>query len=441
MKGCSITPLEHAQNVAFQYRRLNDSILAGYNVNRSLPLPRRISGLDFVMALRWLQRAMIIALASMAATGSAWACSCYSPLEGGIPQASFISASLISRVNMIGLDTLPASYCDKHRLMNCTPRKAGIFVVEETLKGTSRSLIRIAFDTSLCGGPSPSIGEATWVAVYGDAEVGYFFAGCTWFGGPPAEGDEGPLAQTIAQYRNRLESVRNAAREHPSDVGALMELAKFLAETQDRLEAISIVDKVLAADPLHREANILKAEQLARGPSQEAVLDSLAPYLAAHPDDQDAMHERVLALVQMDRLDEVPANWQDFTGIIGSQYDFSNRKLNGASFRGNYMDFVSFAKSELRHADFSNAHMGGVADFAGADLAGAVMSNVQLGGAKFTNAVLDGADLSGAWMQGSDLRGASLKGANLSNARIAGALYDNATIWPDGFNPVAATKQ
>lgn len=52
--------------------------------------------------------------------------------------------------------------------------------------------------------------------------------------------------------------------------------------------------------------------------------------------------------------------------------------------------------------------------------------------------MLDGTDMSGASMVSADLRGASLKGANLFKARLHGVLYDDATIWPDGFNPVAA---
>jgi len=387
--------------------------------------------------LRWLQRLLIVAAMSTAATASAWACSCGSSLPGGIPQASFNSANLIARAKMIGIDRVPAPPYDKHRVMGRAPQKAGIFVVEETLKGTSRSLIRIAFDTSLCGGPVPSMGETSWIAVYGDAEVGYFFVGCTWFGGPPAEGDDGPLAQTIAQYRNRLQSVTDAARQQPSDPVALMELAEFLAETNDRLQAISTLDKVLAIDRLHRQANILKAKQLARGRHQSAVLDSLEPYLAAHPDDHDVMHQRVIALVRLDRLDEMPVDWQDFTGLNGTYFDFSDRKLNGASFRGSTMYSTSFTKSELRGADFTEAAMAGE-DFSSADLTGAIMANATVGYGKFLGAVLDGADLTGASLEGADLRGASLKGANLSNTRLAWAQYDATTVWPDGFDPAAA---
>jgi hypothetical protein len=365
--------------------------------------------------LRWLQRLLILALASMAAATSAWACSCGSSLPGGIPQGSFIGASLVARVTMIGFDYVSAP-CDKHRRLDCSSRWAGIFWVGDTLKGSSNSMIRIKFDTSMCGGGAPNLFDPTWVAVYGDAEIGHSFGGCTWFG-PPPEGDDGPLAQTIAQYRNQLESLKAAVRQHPSDPAALVELAKFLAETHNRLESISTLDQVLAVDPLHREANLSKAEQLALGPDQEAVLDSIEPYVAAHPDDHEAMHRRVLALVRLDRLGETPANWQDFTGICCFNYDFSHRKLNSASFRGNRMDKSSFAASELRRADFSGTN---------------------LYAANFRGAILDGADMSGAHLEGADLRGASLKGANLSKTRVGGALYDEATIWPDGFDPVAA---
>jgi len=353
-----------------------------------------------------------------------------------------MSASLVARVTMIRLDSVSPPYCGKHRLMSCGPQKVGIFRVDDPLKGSSQPVIRIALDTLFCGAPHPRMGETTWIAAYGDAEVGYVFPPCTSFNGPPAEGSKAPIAQTIAQYQSRLERLDHAAQQHPSDPATLMDLAKFLAETSGRLEAISILDKVLAIDRLHRRANILKAEQLSRGPNQEAILDSLAPYLAAHPDDQDAMHQRVLALLQLDRLGEVPADWQDFTDIYGMRYDFSNRMLNGAAFRRNYMSLTSFARSELQHADFSEAHMQS-GDFAGADLTGAVMANADLVRAKFLGAVLDGADLSGARMQGSDLRGASLKGANLSDTRLTDAQYDEATIWPDGFDPVAggALKQ
>jgi hypothetical protein len=64
------------------------------------------------------------------------------------------------------------------------------------------------------------------------------------------------------------------------------------------------------------------------------------------------------------------------------------------------------------------------------------------------NADLSGANLSGATLIGANLRGANLRGANLSwailieanllYANLSGTLYNKNTIWPEGFDPVAA---
>ncbi|MDP7599542.1 MAG: pentapeptide repeat-containing protein [Acidimicrobiales bacterium] len=53
------------------------------------------------------------------------------------------------------------------------------------------------------------------------------------------------------------------------------------------------------------------------------------------------------------------------------------------------------------------------------------------------------ADLAGAVLVGANLAGAYLVGANLSCANLAGAdltgaVADGLTIWPEGFDPVAA---
>jgi uncharacterized protein YjbI with pentapeptide repeats len=201
-----------------------------------------------------------------------------------------------------------------------------------------------------------------------------------------------------------------------------MALATFYAETNDRLAAIRTAERLLALEPLHREATILKARKLADGPNQGAVLDALAPYLAAHPDDHEALHRRVLALVRLDRFADVPAGWRDFTELRGWYFDFSRARLNGASFRGNQLYSTSFAGAQLRGADLSEVETFGVS-FAGADLTGAAMARAKLGNADFRGAALMGADLSGAYLGG---------------ANLAGAVYDEATVWPATFDPVAA---
>jgi uncharacterized protein YjbI with pentapeptide repeats len=53
------------------------------------------------------------------------------------------------------------------------------------------------------------------------------------------------------------------------------------------------------------------------------------------------------------------------------------------------------------------------------------------------------ANLKGTWLAGANLREANLHGADLTKATLheadlTGAKADGDTIWPDGFDPVAA---
>jgi hypothetical protein len=397
-------------------------------------------------------RFLAVILVLMVSTTAAWACSCGSNLPGGIPQAAFNAASIVFRGTMHGTEYVLPTYCDKHSYEKCEPRLVGVLSVEQVLKGSPATLIRIRSpnDALMCGPSLPRIGETSWIAAMGDAERGYSLSICMFFG-PPAGGEGGPLADTIAEYHRKLKNLRDAAEQAPPGQAALMALATFYAETNSRLEAIQTLEQLLAIEPLHRDATLLKARQIALGPNQAAVLDALAPYLAVHPNDHDALHRRALALVRLDRLSEVPAGWRDFTDLNGGSFDFSKAKLNDASFRGNRIYHTSFAEAELPRADFSDVEMWGTS-FAGANLTEAVMANAKLGQGDFQGAVLSGADLSNADLSRADFTGAKLNGADLSGSRLyranfagadlSGAVLTGAllggTIWPDGFDPAIA---
>ena len=49
-----------------------------------------------------------------------------------------------------------------------------------------------------------------------------------------------------------------------------------------------------------------------------------------------------------------------------------------------------------------------------------------------------GADLRTALLSGASLQGADLDGADLTDANLSKAEYDQNTVWPAGFDPVAA---
>jgi uncharacterized protein YjbI with pentapeptide repeats len=378
--------------------------------------------------LRWLRRCSLGAIALAVCATSAWACTCR-----GQPNGAFEDAGIVFEGTALSTERVIPTGCDDRLHPDCRPHYVQVFTVKQAMKGFPKETVRIRSDDPHMCGPSYPIGETMWVVAMGDEERGYHFPFCTWFPQPewPA-----PLADMIDRYQEQRRLLSEAVERQPSDPDALMALAAFYAKTYSRLQALAILDRLLEVEPLHREGILLKAAQLAIGRDQSAVLEALAPYLAVQPDDKDALHQRVLALARLKRLDEAPADWRDFTGLHGWSLDFSGRSLNNATFRGARLFRPAFAGAALRGADFSDTWMEG--SFAGADLAGALMKGATLNGSDFTGAALDGADLTGAALGRAKLGGASLKGATLSGAKMKGAIYDDATIWPAGFDPVAA---
>ena len=103
---------------------------------------------------------------------------------------------------------------------------------------------------------------------------------------------------------------------------------------------------------------------------------------------------------------------------------------------------TDFLTAKFLHATLTNARMNGSdlcrARLIGANLQNADLSKADLMGANLCRANLSGANLSGARLIFSYLMGADLSGANLWEADLKEAKYDQTTIWPDGFDPVAA---
>jgi len=113
--------------------------------------------------------------------------------------------------------------------------------------------------------------------------------------------------------------------------------------------------------------------------------------------------------------------------------------LSGAQLQGAYLGVAQLQEASLSAAKLQEAFLG-EADLRGANLAGAQLQEANLVGAQ-----LDGATLAGAQLQHADLAGASLKAATLSDgdsgrspANLQRARADHRTVWPVGFDPIAA---
>jgi uncharacterized protein YjbI with pentapeptide repeats len=104
-------------------------------------------------------------------------------------------------------------------------------------------------------------------------------------------------------------------------------------------------------------------------------------------------------------------------GAIGPKASLSEADLNKAD-----LLFVDLSGANLRGADLSEANL----EYA--DLIGTNLENANL-----SEAILENADLSEAIISGANLSGTKLEEADLNEAR-----YTKETIWPDGYDPVAA---
>jgi uncharacterized protein YjbI with pentapeptide repeats len=102
--------------------------------------------------------------------------------------------------------------------------------------------------------------------------------------------------------------------------------------------------------------------------------------------------------------------------------NLSETNLLGAWLPGSKLDGAKFRHTRLKASN----------------LEGASMRKADLTGANLRDATLAQADLTGAILRRADLRQASLAGATLDGADLTGAIFDYVTVWPEGFDPVAA---
>ena len=151
------------------------------------------------------------------------------------------------------------------------------------------------------------------------------------------------------------------------------------------------------------------------GSIRAALLVAYRPGDVAHVDAHKVRVDQALVLARFDPVALIRAGW-----------------MAGADLRGAYL-----GGADLRGTDLRGAYLGG-ANLAGADLRGADLGVADLWGADLGDANLRDADLWGAYLWGATLWGAYLGGANLGGADLGDASANRLTVWPDGFDPIAA---
>ncbi|MEO1133116.1 MAG: pentapeptide repeat-containing protein [Cyanobacteria bacterium J06639_1] len=129
-------------------------------------------------------------------------------------------------------------------------------------------------------------------------------------------------------------------------------------------------------------------------------------------------------------------------GAIASLYasghrDFSQLDGVGGNLEHKLLARAVLVKANLRGADLRNT------TFIRADLSGACLRQALMHHAILDEAILWKADLSQAHLRGTSFRRAILAGADLRSkhlwrSQLEGAYYDANTLFPQGFDPLAA---
>lgn len=157
----------------------------------------------------------------------------------------------------------------------------------------------------------------------------------------------------------------------------------------------------------------------------------------------------------------------EINGLLLARASLAGRDLSKANLSGASLYGANLSEANLRDANLSDADLGGAnlsranltmaslyrASLSGANLSGASLNEARLNdaglgsadlrGADLTMANLGGArlgwaDLTGANLREANLRGADLGGAKLGGANLKGAFCNDWTVWPQGFDPIAA---
>jgi uncharacterized protein YjbI with pentapeptide repeats len=353
---------------------------------------------------------LISLVAGLLAAPAAWACSC----NVAEPDSLVVNSSILFEGAMLNTRYLNSSDCDDGF---CTHQAESIFRVDEAFKGELGKTVALRYvpqDGVNCG-PVFRMQETLIIAAFLGADGLYHVSSMCTQGSGTFGHNRTSVFEALARFRQRLDVYQAAIDAAPGDPGPVIDKARFLAETRNLPEALTLLSEVLAADPGNREAVLLTAKLRSQSRQDELALVALDPYLAQNATDAYALRARAASLIRLGRINEIDPSWRDFTNLSGAKLDLSGRALDGASFREATLTTVSFAGTSLKQSDFSEARLWNAvldgADLARADLTHALVSG-SLDGVNFENATLDRSAFS---FKG---RIASLKGAALNNTQF-----------------------
>jgi uncharacterized protein YjbI with pentapeptide repeats len=225
---------------------------------------------------------------------------------------------------------------------------------------------------------------------------------------------------------------KDSARDHSTVVEVLSAYVREATRSgaQRDVQATPATDVAAALSVLGRRRRDLAAE---------ATVDLAGAYLnGAELDNLDfcgASFSRAFLSVSRFRQASLRRTSFDRAVMTGSNLAFAD--LDGASFFEASLGNASFQGAKLELAGFFCASAD-KAMFYGAKLTKANLIRGRFEGASFSSADLSGAILGSADFSNAMFQGAKLENVDLGRVTLTNAEYDDKTVFPPGFDPVAA---
>ncbi len=308
------------------------------------------------------------------------------------------------------------------------------------------------------GRSDPGFNEDVFTVIaHGSMRSGYRVDTCDVRRGAPA----GEFRDMLERYRSQIAELNRGLDGDTGNIAVLRQLYQVLYENRDFERAYETAAKMTALDPGNLLYQSLGARALLESDAEdtgfaETALATFERILVRSPQHVDASHGRSLALIRLDREEEIEPEARDFSFLHipshrhvlyrgKSWINLSGRDLTAASFRRAWVRRLNLSGANLARADFGGAQIW-QSDFHGANLAGANFEPssepVEGGRPGDLQTVLFFVNFRQANLRGANFAGTSITsisaGTSIGKALFEGARYDCATRWPEGFDPIAA---
>lgn len=351
----------------------------------------------------------------------AFACRCSTPAV----HAAYTNARVIFEGEVIDDANGPA----------CGPKKV-LMRVDNTYKGLPRKEVYISVGEGCSGCAAHLVkGEKYIVFATGDIMNGLVAGGC---GGTFNLKDEKSYLDSkdfIAEISKQMEmhELNIAAQPENADIFLRAE-AEHLLYWHDDERAEVVLRKLIQ----HKSADVWSANALlgvlVRLQKPQELWDFFETLQAEdksvfwNSDSETSLSYAVFSLgKEMDKNFRLQLDNVDFNGL----------QRPSVKSRGPIFTRVNMKSSNLSHSEFFGARIKD-STFTQTDFSGVLFGSAEIRNSTFLSANLTGADLTGASILNSEIFNVDLTNANLSGVILQGSRFSCDTIWPDGYDPIAA---